>query len=173
MSIMGDLKFEFIVRPCKYEELPKVIMINESTLPENYPSYFYEQILEKYPESFMVAELKKKPGKIIGYIMWRAERGISSFGVQLAKKGHLVSIAVLEQYRRNGVASKLLSESMKRVVNYNINEFVLEVRVSNDEAIDLYQKNFKFDKRRVIEHYYRDNEDAYYMALKSEDFKCD
>lgn len=167
---MSGSKFEFNVRPVQYEDLPKIIAINECTLPENYPTYFYEQILEKYPESFMAAELTNEKGKLVSYIMWRVERGISSFGIQLVKKGHLVSLAVLDGYRRNGAATEILKQSIKKVLEYsNTNEFVLEVRVSNEGAIDLYQKTFNFKKSRVIERYYRDGEDAYYMAVKTED----
>jgi len=168
---MVSNNFQLNVRSCKYEELPKVIAINESTLPENYPTYFYEQILEKYPESFMVAELIHNPGKIVGYIMWRVERGISSFGIQLVKKAHLVSIAVSEDYRRHGAATQLLKESMRRVMRHDVDEFVLEVRISNTGAIDLYQNLFHFKKARVIERYYRDGEDAFFMSLKKEDFE--
>ena len=151
-----------------YNELQSVISINESTLPENYPIYFYEQIMEKYSDCFLVSELKNSSKSIIGYVMWRVERGISSFGIQLVKKGHLVSLAVSENYRRMGVAKKLLIESMKKVCNYNINEFVLEVRASNFTAVNLYQNIFNFKKIRVIEKYYRDGEDALYLALKRE-----
>ncbi|MBD3352868.1 MAG: GNAT family N-acetyltransferase [Candidatus Lokiarchaeota archaeon] len=164
---------EYNVRPCKYEELQKVILINETTLPEHYPTYFYEQIIEKYPESFMVAELKKEPGKLAAYIMWRIERGISSFGIQLVKKGHLVSLAVSEPYRRKKIASSLLKNSMLEVKDYGVDEFVLEVRISNQGAIDLYQKTFGFKKIRIIEQYYRDGENAYYMALKVDDLNFD
>lgn len=170
---MSGENLSFKIRKCNYEELPKVIAINEATLPENYPTYFYEQIIEKYPESFMVAESIDNMGKLVGYIMWRVERGISSFGIQLVKKGHLVSIAVSDQYRRKGVATGLLVESMKNVLGYGVDEFVLEVRVSNQGAIDLYQKRFNFKKARVIEQYYRDGENAHYMALKSKNLNLD
>ena len=165
---MMDSKLNITIRPCMYNELQSVISINESTLPENYPIYFYEQIMEKYSDCFLVSELKNSPKSIIGYVMWRVERGISSFGIQLVKKGHLVSLAVSENYRRMGVAKKLLIESMKKVCNYNVNEFVLEVRVSNFSAVNLYQNVFNFKKIRVIEKYYRDGEDALYLALKRE-----
>ena len=133
---------EFIVRSCSYEEIPKVITINESTLPENYPTYFYEQILEKYPESFLIAELSNSSKSVVGYVMWRIERGISSFGIQLVKKGHLVSISVCQEYRRKGIASKLLIKSMENVLVSKVDEFVLEVRISNQSAIILYE-NFR------------------------------
>ncbi len=166
---MDTSKITFSIRPCKYQDLYKVIEINEVALPENYPYYFFEQIFEKYPESFLVAELHDdNPNNdllLVGYVMWRVERGISTFGVQLVKKGHLVSIAVLESLRHQGIGSELLKQSILRVNGYNVDEFVLEVRVSNISAVSLYESKFKFEKARVIEEYYRDGESAYYMAL--------
>jgi ribosomal-protein-alanine N-acetyltransferase len=162
-------QISFIIRPIKYQDLYKVIDINEVALPENYPYYFFEQIFEKYPDSFLVAELvdpnSSNNGHLIGYVMWRVERGISTFGVQLVKKGHLVSIAVLDAFRNQGIGSELLKQSIFRVNAYNVDEFVLEVRVSNTSAVLLYESKFKFEKARVIEQYYRDGESAYYMAL--------
>ena len=59
---------------------------------------------------------------------------------------------------------------MEKVIDYNINEFVLEVRISNHSAIQLYQNVFNFKKIRILEKYYRDGENAYYFALKTEDY---
>ncbi len=126
---------KYALRSCKYDDIPGVMDINESALPENYPQFFYEQILEKYSEAFTVAYLVDQPEKLIGYIMWRVERGPSSFGLDYIKKGHLVSLAVLEQYRRQGVANGLLTRSMDIVKDYGVSEYVLEVRVSNANAI--------------------------------------
>ena len=66
---------KYALRSCKYDDIPGVMDINESALPENYPQFFYEQILEKYSEAFTVAYLVDQPEKLIGYIMWRVERG--------------------------------------------------------------------------------------------------
>ncbi|MHA1338626.1 MAG: GNAT family N-acetyltransferase [Promethearchaeota archaeon] len=162
------VKFEYIIRPCQFEELHKVIAINEATLPENYPRFFYEQILQNWPNSFLVAELKNKKGFLIGYVMWRIERGASSFELKLVKKAHLVSIAVLEDYRRNKVATNLLEMSINEVKKYGIAECVLEVRISNKPAINLYQNHFGFKKIRIINRYYKDGEDAYFMSKKIE-----
>jgi ribosomal-protein-alanine N-acetyltransferase len=139
--------------------------INEATLPENYPLFFYEDILEKYPNSFLVGCTETSTGeKIIGYIMWRLERGISEFGVKIVKKGHLVSLAVLDAYRNHGVASQMLAKGMHAIYAYGAREFVLEVRVSNTPAINLYMNSFQFEKRKIIPQYYRDGEDAHFMA---------
>ncbi len=158
--------FAFGIRLCTLSEISNVMAINEATLPENYPMFFYEQILERYSDSFFLAYLENDPETLIGYIMWRIERGPSSFGLSYVKKGHLVSLAVLKQFRRLGVASELLRKSMQAVEEYSVSEFVLEVRASNTGAIRLYEQTHKFQKIRIVGNYYKDGEDAFYMSLK-------
>ena len=98
--------------------------------------------------------------------MWRVERTPEITSPKLKNNGHLVSIAVLKNYRRLEIASTLLSHSMKKIKKYKIDEFVLEVRVSNFEATNLY-KRFKFITHSIKEKYYRDGENAYYMTFKA------
>ena len=57
---------------------------------------------------------------------------------------------------------------MDIVRNYGVAEFVLEVRVSNTAAINLYDKANGYEKIKILSHYYRDGEDAFYMAYRSE-----
>ncbi|MBA7665689.1 hypothetical protein ES703_73763 [subsurface metagenome] len=131
-NIFNDKK-PIVVRRCSLEDLEGVIEVNEKELPEDYPYFFYKSILDNYPESFQVA--CNSNGKIIGYIMWRVERSPAISSLKLMNKGHLVSIAVLKSYRRVGIAATLLSNSMKKLKKHKIDEFVLEVRVSNYLAI--------------------------------------
>jgi ribosomal-protein-alanine N-acetyltransferase len=159
----------YYVRKCTHDDLAAVMNVNETCLPENYPLFFYEEILEKYPSSFLVA-CTNNGGKelIVGYIMWRLERGISEFGVKIVKKGHLVSLAVMNNVRRHGVASQLLTHGMAAIQAYGAREFVLEVRISNMPAIKLYTQGFNFEQRKVIAQYYRDSEDAFFMARQAD-----
>jgi ribosomal-protein-alanine N-acetyltransferase len=152
-----------IIRRCTLEDLEAVIDVNERELPEDYPYFFYKSILDNYPESFLVA--CDDNGKVIGYIMWRVEKSPAIHSLKLINKGHLVSIAVLKDFRRLGVATALLNNSMKNVKKHKIHEFVLEVRVSNYSAINLYRK-FNFATNSIKERYYRDGENAYFMTLK-------
>ncbi len=150
------------IRRCSLEDLESVIQVNEKELPEDYPYFFYKSILDNYPESFLVACNRK--GKVIGYIMWRVEKIPSIDNLKLENKGHLVSIAISKKYRKKGIASSLLANSMEEIGKYNIDEFVLEVRVSNYTAIRLYKK-FNFTTQSIKSKYYRDGENAYYMIL--------
>ena len=105
---------------------------------------------------------------VVGYVMWRVERTPSKDSLKLVNKGHLVSIAVFDHYRRKGVAAALLAESMPMLKKHRIKEFVLEVRLSNYPAINLYKK-FDYETSGIKKKYYKDGENAYYMIFKVND----
>jgi len=153
---------EFIVRRCTLEDLDNVIEINERELPEDYPYFFYKSILDNFPDCFLVAQ--NRNGEVIAYIMWRVEKAPSVNSLKYVNKGHLVSIAVSESYRKKGVAQALLSSSMTSIKKYKIKQYVLEVRVSNYTAIKLYEK-FNYKGESIKQNYYRDGENAYFMTL--------
>ncbi|BDC19132.1 ribosomal-protein-alanine N-acetyltransferase RimI [Acidianus sp. HS-5] len=145
------------------EDINDIIMINRLSLPENYPYYFFVDHVKDYDKAFYVAEVN---GEVVGYIMPRIELGFSNLKnlPSLVKKGHVVSIAVLEAYRNRGIGTALLKASMKSMKeDYGAEEVYLEVRVSNYPAISVYEK-LGFTKVKVLKHYYADGEDAYLMA---------
>jgi ribosomal-protein-alanine N-acetyltransferase len=145
------------------EDLSSVISINWAALPEHYSDSFFEERLRESPETFLVAEDEK--GGVIGYIMCRIEYGFSHLKrYGLARKGHIVSVAVLEAHRGNGVGKALVEESMRGMKDRGCSEAYLEVRVSNDSAIALY-RNLAFQTATTHHGYYRDGEDAYLMSI--------
>jgi len=158
----------FKVVPCQINDIHEVEKINKETLPENYPYFFYKSILDSFSNSFLVAMLKGETNKIIGYIMWRIEKGISNFGLKVVSKGHLVSIAVDKKFQGRGVGTILLAKSLLQVKKFNVQEFVLEVRLSNFKAINLYQNKLHFEKQKILKNYYKDGENAYLMALQAD-----
>jgi len=136
--------------------------INRVSLPENYSSFFFLDLYKRFPETFLVAEEK---GDVVGYVMCRIETGLPGFGIGRRKKGHVISIAVLPEYQRQGVGYALMQETMQSMVLYNAKECVLEVRASNTSAVKLYRK-IEFEIKRTLRRYYSDGEDAYMMARK-------
>lgn len=120
----------------------------------------------RFPETFIVAE---EDGTIVGYIMCRIESGISGLSFKpfnIAKKGHIISIAVLPEYRNKGVGYALLKEALQAMSTYyKTRECYLEVRVSNTSAINLYKK-MGFEIERTIRGYYSDGENAHIMSRK-------
>ena len=153
-----------IIKRCNLDDLDGVIKVNEEELPEDYPYFFYKSILDNYPESFLIAQ--NSQGKIVGYIMWRVEKSPSFDSLRYINKGHLVSIAVSGEYRKRGIAKSLLTNSIQAIKRYKVHEYVLEVRVSNYNAIKLYEQ-FNFQIANIKKNYYRDGENAYFMTLKT------
>ena len=154
-----------VVRRCDPADLIPVMEINMKTLPEHYSDYFYESLLSELPESFLVAEIE---GRVIGYIMCKTEYGFSNFKkLGFVKKGHVVSVAVIDQHRKKGIGSALVEEAINGVKIKKCDELYLEVRCSNTEGVRLYEKLGFIIKQR-LKAYYRDGEDAFLMAIEFE-----
>ncbi len=153
---------EYVVRQCSQDDLQAVISINWATLPEHYSDFFFEELLRSSPEAFLVAQ---HGSQIVGYIMCRIEYGFSNihrFG--FARKGHIVSVAILEQHRRKGLGTTLVQQAMEGMKRRGCPEAYLEVRTSNQPAIRLYEElGFKITSR--MEAYYRDGDTAYLMSM--------
>jgi ribosomal-protein-alanine N-acetyltransferase len=153
----------FRLRKFTPNDLQSVMRINRETLPENYTDYFFMDLYERFPETFIVAE---EDGSIVGYIMCRIEVGLSNFGFGgLIRKGHVVSIAVLPRARRKGVAKALINMAVDGMRVYKAKQCYLEVRVTNDAGVTLYKK-LGFEVSRAMHGYYSDGEDAYVMSKK-------
>jgi len=137
--------------------------INRVCLPENYTTFFFMDLHQQFPATFIVAEEK---GEVVGYIMCRIETGLSNFGLLgIARKAHVISIAVLPAHQHQGIGHALMQEATRNMLLYKARECYLEVRVSNTPAVSLYEK-MGFDIIKRIRGYYVDSEDAYVMARK-------
>ncbi|MCE4624664.1 MAG: ribosomal protein S18-alanine N-acetyltransferase [Desulfurococcales archaeon] len=181
-------KKPFIIRNAVEEDLPSVMMVNLKSLPENYWYGFFLGILKAWGRFFFVAEVD---GVIVGYAMSRIEwtsdpvllglyneleegplavmDKLKKFVSRQYRVAHLISIAVLEEYRGRGIGTALLQHTIQAAREEgDIVSIYLEVRVSNTPAIRLYKK-FGFKPARIIRGYYRDGEDAYVMVLKIRD----
>ena len=110
----------FTLRRFQPADLEKVIHINQVCLPENYSGYFFMDLYERYPETFIVAEVDSE---LVGYIMCRIETGLPDFGLLgITKRGHVISIAVLPEHQRRGIGQTLMREAMLRMRTYKAKE---------------------------------------------------
>ena len=92
-------------------------------------------------------------GHVAGYVLWW----------YVADEVHIVNLAVLEAYRRRGVARFLLAEVFERALERGMSIATLEVRYHNLPAIQLYE-SLQFRKIAIRKAYYADNgEDALVM----------
>jgi len=92
-------------------------------------------------------------GELVGYLI--VSRYVDAW--------HVMNVAVSPSRRRQGIAGRLLRELFERTANDGRRGYTLEVRVSNADAISLYEQ-LGFRSRGVRRGYYTDNrEDALIM----------
>ena len=85
----------------------------------------------------------------------------------MAGEAHIVSIAVRESFRRQGIGELLIIGAMEMAMRRDAQVVTLEVRVSNDPAVALYEK-YGFKQVGLRRRYYADNgEDAFIMSTGS------
>jgi ribosomal-protein-alanine N-acetyltransferase len=81
---------------------------------------------------------------------------------------HIMNVAVDPDYRRRGIATRLLESVFESTRDDQRRGYTLEVRVSNDRAISLYEK-LGFVRQGFRRGYYTDNrEDALIMWKDAE-----
>ena len=111
---------------------------------------FVNELLSNQFAYYFVAETNKE---IIGYIgSWI-----------VVDEAQVTKIAILSTYRGHGIGDLLLKAMLEYAKILGVKKFTLEVRVSNEVAINLYKKN-GFQNGGIRKKYYTDNqEDARVM----------
>ena len=91
-------------------------------------------------------------------------------GVYLAAdEGEITNVAVARPYRRRGIAERLVRALIEKTASYGIQNYILEVRISNDAAIKLYEK-IGFKRCAVRRGFYeKPREDACVMHYHVDD----
>lgn len=82
------------------------------------------------------------------------------------KTGHVSSLAVLDDYRRQGIARELMDIlHVQMQFRYGVDCSTLHVRCSNRGAQKLYVDTLGYEIVETVPRYYQDGADAYYMRL--------
>ncbi|MDH3528771.1 MAG: ribosomal protein S18-alanine N-acetyltransferase [Acidobacteriota bacterium] len=104
--------------------------------------------------------------KVLAYQAVTTKNDIVGFMFVLINKGqiaHVTTIAVAPEHRQRGLARQLLSYAEKALISKKFESIVLEVRVSNYPAQNLYS-NQDFVIIQKLSSYYSDGEDAFLMS---------
>jgi ribosomal-protein-alanine N-acetyltransferase len=116
-----------------------------------------------WSRAMFVAELRKPSSLAVGALTKDGELIGYAFVSRYVDAWHVMNVAVAPSHRRRGVARALLERMFEVTAVDPRRGYTLEVRVSNSDAIRLYER-LGFESRGVRRAYYTDNrEDALVM----------
>jgi ribosomal-protein-alanine N-acetyltransferase len=143
---------EIGIRRIELRDLAAIERIERASYPTPWSRSMFAGEIAK-PSSICIGAFDPHGDGLVGYLI--VSRYVDAW--------HVMNIAVDPDHRRRGIAGRLLTELFARTGDDGHRGYTLEVRVSNGDAIRLYEK-LGFRSRGVRRGYYTDNrEDALIM----------
>ena len=140
------------LRPLEMRDLNAIEEIERRAYPTPWSRSMFASELAK-PSSICLGAFDTQTDRLVGYLV--VSRYVDAW--------HVMNVAVAPAWRRRGVATTLLERLFELTAGRGRRGYTLEVRVSNDGAIKLYER-LGFHSRGVRRGYYTDNrEDALIM----------
>lgn len=175
MAVMEKIKRFFV--PAEIEENPESVTLAPPTVYTIHPltrKNLRELLLLnlrcfRHGENYNKATfnyLLTDP-QILGYqIVAARHRNMVGFIFVVASServAHITTIAVAPEHRKRGLAKRILNHAETALVRRGFDSVVLEVRVSNFAAQNLYS-NYGYVIIQKLDRYYANGEDAYLMS---------
>jgi [ribosomal protein S18]-alanine N-acetyltransferase len=140
------------LRPLQLRDLNAIERIERASYPTPWSRSMFASELAK-PSSICLGAFDIETDELAGYLV--ISRYVDAW--------HVMNVAVAPSHRRRGIATTLLERLFELTVGRGRRGYTLEVRVSNTDAIALYER-LGFKARGVRRGYYTDNrEDALIM----------
>ena len=138
------------LRRLSLSHLGEIEQIEQSAYPTPWSRTMFASELAK-PTSICLGAFEGN--QLVGYVI--NSRYVDAW--------HVMNVAVDPDYQRRGIATRLLERLFELTSKDDGRGYTLEVRVSNKEAIKLYEK-LGFERQGIRRGYYTDNrEDALIM----------
>ena len=140
-----------MIRKMSQNDLDAVNAIEMQAFQDPWSKQDFINELESNPYSCIY--VKEINGEVVAYAdLWIAY-----------ENAEIANIAVKKEFLHQGIASELMQYCLQKIQQSKCENFTLEVRVSNMNAIKLYEK-FGFQTVSKRKKYYADGEDAYLMV---------
>lgn len=141
-----------VLRRLELRDLNAIERIERASYPTPWSRSMFAGELAK-PSSISLGAYDDESGELLGYLV--ISRYVDAW--------HVMNVAVAPSHRRRGIARMLLDRLFELTAPDERRGYTLEVRVSNEGAIKLYE-SLGFVPRGVRRGYYTDNrEDALIM----------
>lgn len=145
---------DYRIIPMTAEHVAGIKKVDDSCFESPWSLKAFESELENPIAFYFVAV---KDDEVIGYCgyWW-------TFG-----EAQITNVAVSPEYRQKGIASALMDEMTNHCREMDVFSITLEVRVSNNAAISMYEK-YGFERVGLRPKYYNNKEDALLMTKEIE-----
>ncbi len=142
------------IKLLKAENLKEILLLNLRCFKrgENYTKHTFKYLLTA--PNILGYSITTTSNKIVGFIFVSANNG---------NVGHITTIGIAPEHRKRGLARELLNHVENSLRKRDFEAVVLEVRVGNFAAQNLYSKYGYVIIQKLIG-YYQNGEDAYLMS---------
>jgi ribosomal-protein-alanine N-acetyltransferase len=141
------------------EDVPQVVALDvlSFSLPWSRRSFQYEVTENANARSWVAEVLQEENNRLVGMlVLWI-----------ILDEAHIATLAVHPEFRRKGIASRILQTALNSAYRDGARKSFLEVRIGNQAALHMYQKfGFEVVGRRV-RYYHDNNEDALLLTLEN------
>ncbi|PYI07466.1 N-alpha-acetyltransferase 30, NatC catalytic subunit [Aspergillus sclerotiicarbonarius CBS 121057] len=139
--------------------VPAMRQLISKDLSEPYSIYVYRYFLYQWGDLCFMAMDDSLPSPMVGVVVSKLE---PHRGGPL--RGYIAMLAVREEYRGQGIATKLARMAIDAMVEREADEIVLETETTNTAAIKLYER-LGFLRSKRLHRYYLNGNSAYRLVL--------
>jgi len=137
-------------------QLEAIRSMISTDLSEPYSIYVYRYFLYQWGDlCYMALDKDQLVGVVVGKL--EAHRGGPL-------RGYIAMLAVKEQYRGNGIATKLVQMAIDAMTEQDADEVALETETTNTAAIKLYER-LGFLRSKKLHRYYFNGNSAFRLVL--------
>ncbi len=149
-AVDGEKSGEIVIRSAASGDAKRMWEIDQVCFDPDiaYPiDFIYYHLLVLRDPAFCVWDGET----MIGFVLTAIEKG---------GEGCIVTIDLLEQYRRQGLGSRLIGMAEQALAGRKVRKIVLQVAVENENAIAFYEKH-GYTRGRFLKSYYGKKKDAW------------
>ncbi|KAJ5750094.1 Acetyltransferase GNAT family, partial [Penicillium manginii] len=126
-------------------------------LSEPYSIYVYRYFLYQWGDLCFLAMDEKD--EMVGVVVSKLEPHRGG-----ALRGYIAMLAVREEFRGQGIATKLVRMAIDAMIERDADEIVLETEITNTGAMKLYER-LGFLRSKRLHRYYLNGNSAYRLVL--------
>lgn len=142
-----------LIRAMELEDLDRIVELEHIlfTSAWNKSDFIYELLENQFSFNYVL----EADNQIVGYV-----------GVWLMyEQAQITTIGVDPAYMRQGLGRMMMQEMIELAMNQGCEKMSLEVRISNQKAISLYE-SLGFETVAIRKDYYQDNHEDAYLMIK-------